>query len=86
MMAENPRTTTARDNDDSDIIDAAVAEAVPGMGGGGGSHNIGNDVATQTDLAQVFEPDANVRPQKADDIHNNQAYPHATPNDAGRTG
>jgi hypothetical protein len=85
-MSENPRTTAARDHDDSELIDAAVAEAVPGIGGGGGSHNIGNDVATQTDLAQVSEPDATVRPQKADDIHHNQAYPRAKANDAGRTG
>lgn len=80
-MAENPRTTSARDHDDHELIDAAVAEAVPGIGGGGGSHNIGNDVATQTDLAQVSEPDATVRPQKADDIHNNQARPSGKPRD-----
>lgn len=74
-MAENPRTTTARDTDDHELIDAMVDEADTGIVGGGGGGHLQTDVATQNDLTRaVGDPDALTRPQKTDDIANNQAY------------
>lgn len=77
---ENPRTTSARDHDDHEMIDAAVADATPGQGSASG-HNIATDVATQAELAAVGDPEARVRPQKDDDIHNDQARPSGKPRD-----
>lgn len=74
-MAENPRTTSARDNDDSAIIDAAVAEAeVDAVTGSAGGH-LQTDIGSQADLTRaVDDPAAMTRPEKADDIANDQAY------------
>ena len=41
---ENPRTETARNNDDSDVIDRASAEPAPSFGGSSGG-NIQEDIA-----------------------------------------
>jgi hypothetical protein len=75
MMAENPRTTSARDHDDHELIDAAVAEAdtdaVAGSAGGG----LQTDIGSRADLTQAIDdPDGATRPEKADDIANDQAY------------
>jgi len=75
-MAENPRTTAARDTDDHELIDAAVADAdsniVPGSAGGGLQTNIGS----QADLTRaVDEPDADTRPMKSDAIAAGEARP-----------
>jgi hypothetical protein len=74
-MAENPRTTTARDTDDHELIDAMIEEADTDIVGGGGGGHLQADVGTQNDLTRaVGDPDALTRPQKDDDIHNKQAY------------
>lgn len=81
-MAENPRTTAARDHDDHELIDAAVADADTGIVGGTSANNLAHDVGSQNDLARaVDDPEAMTRPMKSDDIHNNQARPKAKPND-----
>ena len=74
-MAENPRTTTARENDDSAMIDAAVAEAdTDAVAGSAGGH-LQTDIGSQADLREaVDDPDGSTRPEKADTIANNQAY------------
>ncbi|HEX8384423.1 MAG TPA: hypothetical protein VF592_13740 [Sphingomonas sp.] len=77
---ENPRTTSARDHDDHEIIDAAAADPTPGQGGTSGG-NLQRDVASQSEEVAVSEPDALVRPQKEDDIHNNQAFRTGKPRD-----
>ena len=72
-MAENTRTTTARENDDTDLIEGMIpaGEAVVGSAGG----NLQTDVGSKADLTRaVDDPDAMTRPEKADDIANNQAY------------
>jgi hypothetical protein len=72
-MAENPRTTAARDHDDSAIIDAAVAEGSGGTVGTAGG-GLAQDIATQDELARaVDDPEAHTRATKSDDIANNQA-------------
>ena len=71
---ENARTTSARDHDDHETIDAAVAEADTGVVAGTRGGNLAADVATQDELREVEDPDARTRATKQDDIDNNVAY------------
>ena len=73
-MAENPRTETARDNDDSDLIEGMIpsGDAEPTSGGGGA---LGQDVGKQADLKQVTDPDGTTRATKQDDIDAGVAVP-----------
>ena len=74
-MAENPRTTSARHHDDSEIIDAAVDEADTGAVAGSAGGRLQTDIGSQNDLTRsVDDADAMTRPKKDDDIANNQAY------------
>ena len=81
---ENPRTTSARDHDDSPMIDAA-GEA----GGGGGvvgrtGGHLATDIGTQDELTQaVADPEAHTRATKQDDIDNNVAQPSDRRGNAG---
>jgi hypothetical protein len=68
----NDRTDTARDHDDSDIIDRAT-DAPSGSGSAGG--NLQRDVATQSELDRVRDPEGTERVTKEDDIANNDARP-----------
>lgn len=75
-MAENPRTTSARDNDDSAMINAAIAEADTGAVAGSGGGHLQTDVGSQADLREaVDDPDGITRAEKADDMASGQAYP-----------
>jgi hypothetical protein len=70
----NTRTTSARDHDDSAIIDAAVEE-----GSGGAPSTAGGrlqvDVATENELVRgAADPEGLTRPRKQTDIDNDQAY------------
>jgi hypothetical protein len=49
---ENRRTETARENDDSDIIERDSADFAPSQGGSSGG-NLQEDVATQAELERV---------------------------------
>ncbi|HEU0065950.1 MAG TPA: hypothetical protein VFQ57_01780 [Sphingomonas sp.] len=74
-MAEYPRTTTARDTDDHDLIDAAIADADTQIVGSGGGVSLSGDIGTQNDLVRaVADPAAMTRPMKGDDIAHDQAY------------
>ena len=78
---ENPRTTTARDHDDHELIDAAVADADTGAVGGSAGGHLQTDVGSKADLTRaVADPEADTRPEKQDDIDNDQAYPAARGN------
>lgn len=73
-MAENPRTTSARDHDDTDLIEGMDPEvdAVAGAAGG----KLQRDVGSQADLTRaVADPEADTRAEKADDMANDQSYP-----------
>ncbi|MGE7204619.1 hypothetical protein ACQKJZ_02945 [Sphingomonas sp. NPDC019816] len=66
---EHPRTTTARENDDSAIIDAAQASP-SAVGHGGG---IATDVGTRDDLArEVDDPESHERVTKGVEMANGQ--------------
>jgi hypothetical protein len=70
-MAENPRTETARDHDDSDLIDGMIPDASAGGTSGG---QLAVDVGTQNDLDRaVADPDAHQRVAKSNDIAHDQA-------------
>jgi len=73
---DNTRTDTARDHDDSAIIDAAT-DAPSGSGSAGG--NLQRDVASQSELDHVRDPDGMERVTKQDDIANNDARPSQRP-------
>ena len=75
---ENPRTASARDNDDSDIIDRA--EPAPSQGGTSGG-NLQEDIATQAELERVRDPEAMEGVDKQDDIDHQQRYENSRPAD-----
>jgi hypothetical protein len=66
---ENRRTETARDNDDSDIIDRA--EPAPSQSGSSGG-NLQEDIATQAELERVRDPEAHEGVDKQDKIDHQQ--------------
>lgn len=72
-MTEDPRTTAARDHDDSELIEGMMPDkdAAPGSAGG----NLQHDIGSKADMIRATDdPQADVRPEKADDIANDQAY------------
>jgi hypothetical protein len=72
-MAENPRTTSARDHDDSELIEGMIPAGEAQTGSAGG--RLQTDVSSQNDLTRAIDDeDALTRPQKDDDIAADQAY------------
>ena len=71
---DNRRTETARETDDSDIIDRDSAEFEPRQGGSFGG-NLQEDIATQAELERVRDPEAREGVDKQDDIDHQQRYP-----------
>ncbi|MHA6719577.1 hypothetical protein ACX40Y_08985 [Sphingomonas sp. RS6] len=66
---ENRRTETARDNDDSAVIDAAAP--APDQGGRSGG-NLARDVGTDASEDAVSDPDEHRRVRKQDEIDHGQ--------------
>ena len=62
---DNQRTETAREHDDSDVIDAA--EPAPNQQGRSGG-NLQRDIGTQASLERVRDPDAREGVSKQDKI------------------
>lgn len=71
-MAEHPRTTSARDHDDKDVIEGMIPAGDAQQGTSGGA--LQRDVGSKDDLKQVDDPDGTTRPMKQADINANQAY------------
>ena len=72
-MAENPRTTSARDHDDTELIEGMDpdTDAIAGSAGG----RLQTDIGSKADLTRaVADPEADTRPEKQDDIANDQVY------------
>jgi hypothetical protein len=80
---DNRRTETARDNDDSGIIDDI--EPTPHQSGSSGS-NLQEDIATQAELERVRDPEAHEGVDKQDDINHQQRYPARHPADKSSGG
>ncbi len=73
-MAETPRTETARDNDDTDLIEGMIpaGDAVAGSSGG----RLAQDVGSKDDLTRAIDdPEAHERVTKQDDVNHGQARP-----------
>jgi hypothetical protein len=77
---ENRRTETARENDDSDIIDRDSAEFEPSQSGSSGG-NLQEDIATQAELERVRDPEAHEGVDKQDKIAHLQERPTNHPAD-----
>ena len=76
---ENRRTETARENDDSDIIDRDSAEFEPRQGGSSGGV-LAEDIATQAELQRVRDPEAHKGINKQDKIdHDLEDQPRHPP-------
>ena len=82
---DNRRTETARETDDSDIIDRDSAEFEPSQGGSSGG-NLQEDIATQAELERVRDPEAREGVDKQDDIDHQQRYPKRHPADKSSGG
>ena len=82
---DNRRTETARETDDSDIIERAGAEPAPRQGGSSGG-NLQEDVATQAELERVRDPEALEGVDKQDDIDHQQRYETRHPADKSSGG
>lgn len=68
---EHPRTESARENDDSDIIDDA--EPGPSFAGSSGG-NMQRDIASAVELARVDDPEAREGSDKQHDIDHQQRH------------
>lgn len=77
---ENRRTETARENDDSDIIERDSDEFEPNQGGSSGG-SLQEDIATQAELERVRDPEAHEGIDKQDDIDHQQRYETRDPAD-----
>ena len=75
---ENPRTESARENDDSDIIDRL--EPTPGQGGTSGG-DLQEDIATRAELERVRDPEAREGVTKQDKIDHQEETPTRHPAD-----
>lgn len=73
-MANNPRTDTARDTDDRDLIEGMIPAGDADAGSGGGA--LAQDVGSQDDLTRAIgDPEGHERMTKQDDIDHGQARP-----------
>ena len=77
---ENHRTETARENDDSDIIEVDLAEFEPSQSGSSGG-NLQEDIATQAEFDRVRDPEAHEGVDKQDKIDHAQEDPPRHPPD-----
>jgi len=82
---DNRRTETARETDDSDIIDRDTSEFEPSQSGSSGG-NLQEDIATQAELERVRDPEAMEGVDKQDDIDHQQRYPARHPADKSSGG
>jgi hypothetical protein len=67
---ENPRTTSARDHDDHEMLDDRDNAPMDSSTTGG---NLARDVASSSEEADLIEPDGKRRVRKQDDIDNDTA-------------
>ena len=82
---DNRRTETARETDDSDIIDRDTSEFEPSQSGSSGG-NLQEDIATQAELERDRDPEAMEGVDKQDDIDHQQRYPARHPADKSSGG
>jgi hypothetical protein len=66
---ENPRTESARANDDSELIENI--EPAPGFSSSSGTP-VARDIASEAELTEISEPDASTRVRKEHAIEHGQ--------------
>jgi len=79
------RADTARETDDSDIINRDSAQFEPRQSGSSGG-NLQKDVATQAELERVRDSEAHEGVDKQDDIDHQQRYQKRHPADKSSGG
>jgi hypothetical protein len=67
---ENPRTTSARDHDDHEMLEDSDNAPMDSSTSGG---NLARDVASSSEEVDLIEPDGTRRVRKQDDIDNDTA-------------
>lgn len=72
-MSEHPRTQSARDHDDTDVIEGMIPGGTAQTGSS--SNAEGRDLGSRDDLKQVDDPDGHTRATKQADIDAGQARP-----------
>jgi hypothetical protein len=75
---ENPRTTTARETDDHELIEGAIADGQPSFGSASGGQ-LQRNVASAAEEESIADPDGTRRVEKADDMEEDQARPTQRP-------
>jgi hypothetical protein len=80
---ENPRTQSARDHDDSEVIDNT--EPMPSQGGRSGG-NLQSEVATDASLERIRDPEGHEGVDKQDDIDHAHRYAARHPADKSSGG
>lgn len=70
-MAEHPRTQSARDHDDKDLIEGMIPAGDATTQTSGGA--LARDIGSTADLKQVNDPEGHTRATKQDDIDANVA-------------
>jgi hypothetical protein len=83
IAMDNRRTDSAREHDDSDIIDRA--EPAPSQGGSSGGA-MQEDIATQAELERVRDPEAREGVDKQDKVDHQQEVPAKHPADKSTGG
>ena len=82
---DNRRTETARETDDSAMIDRDSGEFEPSQSGSSAG-NLQEDIATQAELERVRDPEAMEGVDKQDDIDHQQRYENRHPADKSSGG
>jgi hypothetical protein len=69
---ENPRTQSAREHDDHELIDSAAAEEPTPKFEGRSGGNLQEDIATEAELERIRDPEAREGIDKQDKIDHRQ--------------
>ena len=73
-MVDNPRTETARDHDDTDLIEGMISEGDATAGSSGGQ--LARDIGSRDDLTRAIDdPEAHERVSKQAAIDHGQSRP-----------
>jgi hypothetical protein len=80
---DNPRTESAREHDDSDLIESI--EPAPSHGGSSGG-NLQEDVATAAELERLRDPEAREGASKQQKIDHQEQIPARHPADKSSGG
>jgi len=78
---EHPRTESAREHDDHELIESMVGEEPTPRFEGTAGGNLQADIATQVELDQVRDPESHERVKKGDKVEHGEESPTRHPAD-----